>query len=380
MFAVNLGTRGPDEARRFLEYCNHPGGTALSDLRRSHGYEQPHDIKFWCLGNEMDGPWQIGQKTAQEYGRIAQETAKVMRLACDGLTLAACGSSHLDMPSYAAWEYQVLDHCFEQVDFISLHQYFKNEEDDIVNYLTAIDHLELFIREVAAIADSVAAKRRSKKKMMLSLDEWNVWYKAHTPDTLRKPGWPEAPRLLEEIYNFEDALIIGGALITLLNNADRVKVACLAQLVNVIGAIFTETGGPAWRQTIFHPFALASRHGRGEVLRLRVETDSFATTRYPSAPYLVSSVVHDPESGSVSVFAMNRSIEQEMDLSAELRGFGELALRDTFEIHHPDLKAINDRDEERVKPVPHPDADFGGRALTARLKPLSWNLFTLKGV
>jgi alpha-N-arabinofuranosidase len=378
MFAVNLGTRGPDEARRFLEYCNHPGGTALSDLRRSHGYEQPHDIKFWCLGNEMDGPWQIGQKTAQEYGRIAQETAKVMRLVSDDLILAACGSSHLDMPSYAAWEYQVLDQCFDQVDFISLHQYFKNEEDDILRYLTAIDHLDLFIREVAAIADSVAAKRRSKKKMMLSLDEWNVWYKAHTPDTLRKPGWPEAPRLLEEIYNFEDALIIGGALITLLNNADRVKVACLAQLVNVIGAIFTETGGAAWRQTIFHPFALTSRHGRGEVLRARIETDTFAAARYPAAPYLVASVVHDPDTSGVTVFAMNRSTEEEMELKADLRGFGDLALGQAVELHHDDLKAINDKEEERVKPAQHSEAEVDGQLLTARLKPLSWNLFTLR--
>src|SRR3569623_2350397 len=188
--------------------------------------------------------------------------------------------------------------------------------------------------------------------MMLSLDEWNVWYKAHTPETLRKPGWPKAPRLLEEIYNFEDAKIIGGALITLLNNADRVKVACLAQLVNVIGAIFTETGGAAWRQTIFHPFALASRHGRGEALRCRVETDSFATKRYPAAPFLVASVVHDPETGGVSVFAMNRSTDEEMQLDADLRGFGTLALGDAFALHHDDLKALNAKDEERVKPVP----------------------------
>ena len=213
---------------------------------------------------------------------------------------------------------------------------------------------------------------------MLSLDEWNVWYKAHTPETLRKPGWPKAPRLLEEIYNFEDALIIGGALITLLNNADRVKVACLAQLVNVIGAIFTDTGGPAWRQTIFHPFALASKHARGEVLRTRIETDTFATKRYPTAPLLVASVVHDPEAGSVSLFAMNRSTEEEMALSADLRGFGALALGDSFELHHDDLKAINDKAEERVKPVSHPAAAIEGQTLTARLKPLSWNIFTAK--
>src|SRR5688572_12247221 len=161
MFAVNLGTRGPEEARHFLEYCNHPGGTYYSDLRRSHGYEQPHDIRFWCLGNELDGPWQICAKTAAEYGRIAQETAKVMRWVDGGVELAACGSSQRAMPTYGAWEYEVLDQCFNEVDFISLHAYFRNDSQDIRQYFTVIEDLESFIREVAAICDAVAAKRRS---------------------------------------------------------------------------------------------------------------------------------------------------------------------------------------------------------------------------
>lgn len=395
MFGVNLGTRGPDSAREFLEYCNHPGGTYWSDLRRSHGYEEPHNVRFWCLGNEMDGPWQIGQKTAWEYGRIAKETAKVLRGVGDDfliydddgsvlsagnrLQLAACGSSHLDMPTYAAWEYEVLDQCFDHVDYISLHQYFKNDADDIRTYLNAIDHLDSFIREVAAIADSVAAKRRSTKRIMLSLDEWNVWYKAHTPSNLRKPGWPKAPPLLEEIYNFEDALVVGGALIAMLNNADRVKVACLAQLVNVLGAIFTETGGPAWRQTIFHPFALTSRYGRGDVLRTMVRTDTYATAKVPAAPLLVSSVVHDTNSGVVTVFALNRSTDATMELTAELRGLGERTVAETFELHDSDLKAVNSKDEpDRIHPVPHEDVLVDGTTLRARLKPLSWNVFVTK--
>ena len=127
--------------------------------------------------------------------------------------------------------------------------------------------MDLFIKEIVAVADAVAARKHSRKRIMLSFDEWNVWYKARSVDDLRKPGWPEHPRLIEEVYNCEDALLVGGALIVLMNNADRVKVACLAQLVNVIGPIMTEPGGPAWRQTIFYPFAHASRYGRGRVLR-----------------------------------------------------------------------------------------------------------------
>ena len=377
MMAINLGTKGPDDARALVEYCNHPGGTEYSDLRIAHGYTQPHDIRFWCLGNEMDGPWQICHKNAQEYGRAALEAAKVMRWTCEGLTLAACGSSYREMATYGAWEYEVLDHCFDKVDFISLHQYFHNRDQDIGKFFTHVDKLDSFITEVTAIADAVAAKRRSPKRIMLSMDEWNVWYKARTPIDLAKPGWPEAPQLLEEVYNFEDALVVGGALITLINHADRVKSACLAQLVNVIGAIMTETGGPAWRQTIFHPFAQASRLARGNVLRLVTECDSFAAGDYPAAPLLLTAAVHDPATGKVAVFALNRS-QAPMQFTADLRGLGELAISESFELKHDDLKATNTKQApDRVAPVRHAACKVGKGELSATLKPLSWNVFAL---
>jgi alpha-L-arabinofuranosidase len=144
-------------------------------LRRAHGFEQPHGIKFWRLGNEMDGPWQICQKTATEYGRVAQETAKVMRWVDPDVQLTACGSSNHSMPTYGHWEQEVLERCFEHVDFISLHQYLRNDANDIGTYFSVIEDLESFIKEVVAIADAVAAKRRSSKRIMLSLDECNVW-------------------------------------------------------------------------------------------------------------------------------------------------------------------------------------------------------------
>ncbi|HVI99991.1 MAG TPA: alpha-N-arabinofuranosidase [Sphingomonas sp.] len=377
MFAVNLGTRGPAEAQNFLEYCNHPGGTHYADLRKSHGYEAPHDIKFWCLGNEMDGPWQTCAKTADEYGRIATETAKVMRWTSDGLQLAACGSSARTMPTYGAWEHDVLDHCFDHVDYISLHQYFENHESEVDRFLTTIDDLESFITEVAAIADAVAARRRSPKRIMLSLDEWNVWYRARSGEQLRGVGWPEAPALLEEIYNMEDALVVGGALLTMINHADRVKAACLAQLVNVIAPIMTETGGPAWRQTIFHPFAQASRHARGNALRLKVDTGTFAAGNQQAAPLLVTAVVHDPDTGAATVFALNRSLDEDMILTTELRNMGARRLDSAHELHHPDIKAINSKQApDNVAPVAHPDAALADGILTATLKPLSWNVFT----
>jgi alpha-L-arabinofuranosidase len=376
MFGVNLGSRGLDEARRFIEYCNHPGGTALSDLRRAHGYEKPHDIKFWCLGNEMDGPWQIGAKTAQEYGRIAHETAKAMRWVDPSIELAACGSSNREMATYARWEYEVLDHCFDHVDFISLHTYFMNPHDSTEEFLGNIELLDFFIKEVIAIADAVAATRRSPKRIMLSLDEWNVWYKARTHSDLRKPGWPEHPPLIEEVYNTEDALLVGGALITLLNNADRVKTACMAQLVNIIGPIMTEPGGPAWRQTIFHPFALTTRYAQGRVLRTLVSSPTYAGKASAEMPYLHACVTEDEATGQIVIFALNRHLREEMDLEVVLRGFGEdRRVIDAQQVTHPNMKAVNTKDDPKnVVPQPIKSVAIDGRTLKAKLAPGSWNV------
>ena len=376
MLGVNLGTRGPDEARRFLEYCNHAGGSELSDLRRSHGWERPHDVKFWCLGNEMDGPWQICHKTAEEYGRAALETAKVMRWTDPTIQLAACGSSHRNMKTYGAWEYEVLDHCFDEVDFISLHTYFRNDADEMSEYFAVTELMDSFIREVVAICNSVAAKRRSYKQIMLSFDEWNVWYRTHRIEDMRKPGWPEAPPLIEEVYNMEDALIVGAALITLMNNADRVRAASLAQLVNVIGPIMTQTGGPAWRQTIFHPFALAARHGHGRVMRTAVQSPAYAAKAFPEIAYLSACVVDNPADGTTTIFALNRHLTEELSLAATLRGLGHnRRVVEAVEVHHDNLKAINTREQPNIvspRAIEHVSGE--GEQVTARLKPASWNV------
>jgi alpha-N-arabinofuranosidase len=380
MFGVNLGTRGPDQARHFLEYCNHPGGTTLSELRKSHGAVAPHDIKFWCLGNEMDGPWQICSKTAAEYGRIALETAKVMRSVDPTITLAACGSSMWDMPSYGKWEDTVLDYCFDEVDFISLHTYFQNKYDSTEEFFGNIEQTDQFIKEIIAVADGVAARKKSDKRIMLSFDEWNVWYKARSIDDLRKPGWPQAPRLLEEVYNFEDALVNGGALIVMMNNADRVKTACLAQLVNVIGPIMTEPGGEAWRQTIFYPFAQASRFAHGRVLRPVIESPSYGAKTCADIPYLCASVVDDEASGQSVIFALNRHLTEEMELTVELRGLGaERELVEALELHHNNMKATNTRKAPNtVVPASNPRVTLDGETVRATLKPGSWNVIVTR--
>ena len=391
MLAVNLGTRGPAEAGRYIEYCNHPSGTALSDLRRAHGWEQPHGVKFWCLGNEMDGSWQTGAKTAEEYGRIAAESAKVMRWVDSGIELAACGSSGRTMPSFGDWERIVLEHTFDHVEWISLHTYLNNYADDTPAFLASPDLMDSFIEEVVAIADSVSARRRSEKRIMLSFDEWNVWYRTRRPRANRvKPGWPVAPPILEEIYNMEDALTFGGACISLLNHADRVRSACLAQLVNVIAPIMTENGGPAWRQTIFFPFAQMSRFGRGDVLRTVVDCETYATTyndprgaddhqmHMPAVPYLKLAAVRTDD-GGLSLFALNRDLHDEMQLEVRIGGFSRLAVHEATTLHDGDLKAVNtSAAPDRIRPVPLDSAELRDDVFRAVLPAASWSVIRLQ--
>jgi alpha-N-arabinofuranosidase len=390
MLAVNLGTRDGDAARDLVEYCNHPGGSAWSDLRRSHGWEKPHNVKFWCLGNEMDGPWQIGHKSAAAYGPVALEAAKMMRWVDPTIELAVCGSSGRNMPTFGAWEDTVLDHTFDHVDYVSLHTYLNNYRQDTASFLASPDLMDRFIEEVVALADAAAARRRSDKRMMLNFDEWNVWYRTrrNRADRVRE-GWPVAPPILEEIYTMEDALAFGGACISLLNHADRVRAACLAQLVNAIAPIMTETGGDAWRQTIFFPFAQMSRYGRGRVLRIQVESDTYESSYYdprgpleltfpiPAVPYLKMAAVAG-EAGGLSLFMLNRDLQQEVEVSIAALGFGRLVVGEAHELRHDDLQATNSKDATgRVKPERLKDVTVTGEGLKAVLKPASWNLVHL---
>jgi alpha-N-arabinofuranosidase len=391
MLAVNLGTRGPDAARNLVEYCNHPGGTARSDLRRAHGHERPHGVRFWCLGNEMDGPWQMGAKTPAEYGRIAAEAAKLMKWVDPTIELAACGSSGRNMPTFGTWEEVVLEHCFEHVEYISLHTYLNNYADDTPAFLASPDLIDGFIDEVVAIADAVAARRSSNKRIMLSFDEWNVWYRTRRlPEDRLKPGWPVAPAILEEVYTVQDALAFGGACIALLNHADRVKAACLAQLVNVIAPIMTATGGAAWRQTIFYPFAQISNLGRGRVLRARIEAPTYAATygdprgaaehrfTLPAVPYLKLAAVHDEGAGSLTLFALNRSVDEAMPLEVAARRFPGLALAQAQALHDRDLHAANGKDDPlRIRPSPLENVVVEADRLRAVLPPASWNVIRL---
>ncbi|MBR6115241.1 MAG: alpha-N-arabinofuranosidase [Oscillospiraceae bacterium] len=376
MYAVNLGTRGPEQARDVVEYANHRGGSALSDRRIANGRREPFDIRLWCLGNEMDGPWQMGQKTAVEYGRTANEAAKMMKWVDPTIEVVACGSSSSEMPTFGDWELTMLNECYDNIDYVSLHRYYGNPTGDTAGFLARTMDMDDFIHTMGSICDAVKGKKHSKKQVQLSFDEWNVWYHSNEQDReiWKREKWDRALPLLEDVYNFEDALLVGSMLITLLRNADRVRIACLAQLVNVIAPIMTRSGGGCWAQTIYYPFLHASRYGRGTALRAVVDSPVYDCRDYEGVPVIDAAAVLGDD-GGVTVFCVNRDLAEDCMLALDLRSFGDLRMRDHLLLHHDDVKAVNtEADPRQVCPSSLPTAAVDGGRAQIRLPALSWNV------
>ena len=377
MMAVNLGTRGIDEARAFVEYCNHPSGTAWSDRRRANGASDPYGIKVWCLGNEMDGPWQIGHKTAFDYGRLAAEAGKAMRLVDPDIELVVSGSSHSRMPTFGTWERVALTEAYDVVDHISMHSYYQQHGDDRDSFLASAVDTDRFIEAVVATADHVRAVGRHSKRLTIAFDEWNVWYQSRFAGEENLPI-AEAPTLIEDVYSVTDAVVAGNLLISLLRHADRVKIGCQAQLVNVIAPIMTAKGGPAWRQSIYHPYALTSRHGRGTVLRPEAKSPSHETAAHGEVPLLDAVAVLQDDDRSVALFAVNRDQHEPMTLDVDVRSLPHLVTGEHVAIADDDPDAVNDRDHpDRVAPRRLADPKVDGGRLQVVLPPLSWNLIRL---
>ncbi len=379
MMAVNLGTRGVSDACNLLEYCNHESGTKYSDLRIKHGVKNPHKIKTWCLGNEMDGPWQVGSKTPTEYGRIAYETAKAMKLIDPEIELVSCGSSSTGMKTFPEWEATTLEHTYDHVDYVSLHQYFGNADNDTPNFLAKSMETDHFIKTVIATCDYVKAKKRGKKDINLSFDEWNVWYHSQQSDDnkMKKEPWEKAPALLEDIYNFEDALVVGLMLITFLKHADRVKMACLAQLVNVIAPIMTETNGPAWKQTIYYPYLHVSKYGRGIALQPVLYSTKHDTKEYTDVNDVESVAVYNDEADEVTIFAINRDLEDSIEFNCDIRSFNGYELIEHIVMENQDLKASNSAILQAVAPKNGQNCRVEDGTLTTVLNKASWNVIRL---
>ena len=367
MMAVNLGTRGPDEARNFVEYCNLPGGTYYSDLRVKHGVKEPHNIKLWCLGNEMDGPWQIGHKTAYEYGRLACETARLMKWVDPSIELVACGSSGYGMGTFASWEAEVLDQTFDLVDYISLHQYYgkKDGKGETSNFMARTVEMDEFINKTIAICDYAAAKKKSRKKINLSFDEWNVWWQRGNDEE----------KAAKHQYSVEEAIVSGAMLMALVRRADRVKIGCQAQLVNVIAPIYTQKEGAAWRQTMFYPYMHMSKYGRGTALQTVIECSKYDSEWYTDVP-VIDSVAVETKDG-VTIFAINRS-EEEIVLDCKLGGYEIKNKPEHISLWDSDKFAVNTfENPNRVVPKIQKGIVYGDNAVTMKLNPLSWNVIKI---
>ncbi len=383
MLVVNLGTRGIDAARNLVEYSNAPIGSRYADLRAANGHPEPHGVRLWCLGNEMDGPWQIGRKSAVEYGTLAAEAGKAMRLVDPSIELVACGSSGSKMPTFGTWEETVLDLAWEVADHISLHSYYDPAEyASVGDYLACSNDLGRMIETVAATADAVAGRKGSAKRLGLSVDEWNVWHMTeHRNREDRDQGGPfrYAPALAEDEQDIADALVVGCLLITLLRHVDRVRIACLAQLVNVIPAIRTLDRGPAWRQTSFYPFADVARLGRGTVLRLALDGPTYHTDGEGAVQAIEAVAVHDPAAGSVTVFLVNR-LKRALTIQAMLRDLDDLVVAEHRVLADPDIHASNTAGQpDRVVPAGRQAAVVDSGRLTVDLPPRSWNVVRLSG-
>ena len=380
MYTINLGTGGIRDAMDIVEYTNHEGASWWSDLRKKNGHEKPYGVKVWYLGNEMDGPWQLGHKTMEEYGRLAEETAKAMKLIDPSIELVSCGSSALDMPTFPKWESTTLENTYDYVDYVSMHQYYGNRDDDTADFLACSDDMDEFIRTVIATCDYVRAKKRGKKNINISFDEWNVWFHSNAADddiTQNHP-WQVAPPMLEDIYTFEDALLVGLMLITLLKHADRVKIACMAQLVNVIAPIMTDQGGgAAWKQTIFYPFLHASRYGRGVALMPLVQTAKHDTAKHENVTDVESVAVYNEEKEELTIFAVNRTLDEDIELTTDLRGMEGFHLTEHIVMEESNLKLVNSSYEQKVVPKTVNRSKMDGGIMTTLLGKASWNVIRL---
>jgi len=367
MLGVNLGTGTIEEAGAYVEYCNAPAGTLEADRRVANGAPEPFGVRYWCLGNEMDGPWQIGHMDATAYAIKAREAAKLMKWHDPSIRLTLCGSSSSHMPTYPEWDRIALEICWEYVDYLSLHFYAGNRDDDTDSYLALARQFEDHLDALAGTLRYVKAKLRSRHDVYLSWDEWNVWYK----DQTTQGGWQEAPHLIEEIYNLEDALVVAQWLNVFLRRCDVLKIACLAQLVNVIAPILTRPDG-ILRQSIFYPFALFSRYASGDSLDLLVQAPTYATRMFGEQPLIDAAASYDAGQGKGAIFIVHRGRTEPLTLDLEWQGRAPYRVASISQVSGSDPKAANTFDTPDVIGIrPLPGAPVVDGRFRLQVPPLS---------
>jgi len=387
MLTVNLGSLGMKEAAEFLEYCNMEKGTYYSDLRRSYGHEEPYAVKTWCLGNEMDGSWQLGGLSGKEYGRKAANAAFAMRSMCDGLELILCGSSGDRMENYPEFMREALDEAYGQADLVSLHRYFGESLDEhrfgSADFLASAAEIDAFIRGSIATIDYVKTKKRSSKTVNISLDEWNVWPKMGDDQRFpqNKNPWMFPCPITEGSLSFEDFLLSCFYNLTVLRHCDRVKIFCIDLLVNTCGPVMTVHGGKLWRQPTYYLLQDMASAAGGTALQASVKAPSYSTERFRDVPVMEAVPVFHPEKEELTVFCACRSMDEDIELDLDLRGFEGYEPVSHTAMASRDLALCNSAESEPLFPR-EVKGSFrktqNGAAVS--LSGLSWNVLRFRKV
>lgn len=380
IFTVNLGTRGIEEAVQYLEYCNFPAGTQYSDLRREHGAEDPYKVKMWCLGNEMDGEWQIGHKSAHSYGRLAAEAGKAMKLVDPQIELIACGSSLSNMNTYPQWDMEVLEQTYNVIDYLALHQYYGGQEKGTKAFLAQTLDMEEYINTIRSAAQVVKQKKRSSKELKFSVDEWGVW--ALPSDSVNqevsKEPWKKAPCISEQIYTLEDALLFAGMQMVMLRNADAIKIACQSLLTNVSACIMTEKGGEIWLQTIYYPFYYFANYAKGIVLDGKTSGPAYKCEAFEKVPYLDTVTVWNTESDELAIFMVNKSEEENMIVEISPQGFQPKRVKKFVSMTAADKKMTNQYHHDEVVPQDNDSAVIKDGCCVAEIEPMSFSMLLVE--
>jgi alpha-N-arabinofuranosidase len=378
ILAVNLGTKGIENAVSLLEYCNLPTGTAYSDYRAENGNVRPYGVPFWCLGNEMDGKWQIGYKTPEDYAKLAAQTAHAMKSLDSRIRLIVCGSSSTATATYTDWERIVLEESYEFVDYIALHQYYGGQERGTEEFLSQSIEMEEYIDTVIGICDTVKNKKGLQKKIDISFDEWGVWEipGEEVADDVAQRNWEIAPAFSEQIYTMEDALLFSSMLMAMLKRSDRVKIACQSLLTNISAAIMTEPGGEVWLQTIYYPFSYMAKYGRGTVLFAVDEMPAYQVQKGYQVPFLDYVAIHNDAAGEVVIFAVNR-MGREAGLSVELQGFETKGIVEEILLESDSLKDTNLEEHGKVVPKADVPGSLSPEGYNGRVRPFSWKMIRI---
>jgi alpha-N-arabinofuranosidase len=344
---INAGLGTVEEARQWVEYTNESRDTYWAQQRRKNGRDKPYGVKYWGLGNEIDGPWQLGHKNAEDYVKFALEAAKAMRRADESIKLIASGSSNFGPgANWIQWNRSVLEGLRNEVDYISLHTYIGNRDNNLERFLGSSQDIDDRIEIVEGMIKAVRSGQPRPRPIYIAYDEWNVWYRARGGSE-----FDTGRTRLEEVYNYEDALAMGMFFNSFIRHANIVKMANLAQIVNVIAPIFTNEKG-LYLQTIYFPIAEYSKQRGLTSVDAWVSSPTYRIGNRAPLPYLDTSATYDAKSGVVYVNVLNRSEKQ--DIAARVENVtGQVGADvEVWELNHADLKATHTfGDDKKVRPA-----------------------------